>query len=147
MRTNNPIYIYRNWFIIVYAIIIISGAIWTLDFVSIYYVLLICLGILYIFAYWISFIYVYENKVVIKFPFRVFARKIELPVYQLNVVTYCSKTSKANSEYIKFDSDGNETKVYIYSFSKFYPMLVFLQSKGVKVEIKGTEHNSIEDLR
>lgn len=147
MKTNNPVYAFYNWFIILYAIIIISGAILILDFVSIYVVLLVCFGILYLFAYWMSIIYVYENMVVVKFPFRVFSRNIELPLCQLNVVTYCCKTSKANSEYIKFDSEENETKVYIYSFSKFYPMLVFLQSKGVKIVIKGAEHNSIDDLR
>ncbi len=153
MKTINPKFKIYNWYIMVYAAVFVGldcCYYYKFNLYNIYITIIIGFAILCIFANWVSILTVYDDIIKIKYPFRFTNKVINIDISDIESVRYNVMASKASSEFIKFHlKNGKFIKVNLQSLkTKYrYPMLVHIQSKGVVVEVSGTENNSIEDLR
>ena len=102
---------------------------------------------LYVFMCFISIVTIKENQVAIKYPFRLFFRNKTIDISNIIKILFNNQNGKAAPECIRFYCKDIHYIVYMESWRNYYPMLFFFKSKGIDVIIKGTENNSIEDLR
>lgn len=92
--------------------------------------------------------YVYDDVLVVRYPLRFCHRGYYFSLSDISSIMYHVMVSKASSEYLKLKlKNGKQFKILIFSFSKLYPIIAFAQSKGITIQVTGTENNSLDDLR
>lgn len=143
----NKVYCFTNWGIVIASFIICAGM------MSIFLVLdikwmLIPSTILFLFSFWgISNISLCEDSVVITYPFRFFKKKCDICYSEIQSILFHVMASKASSEYLVFYmKDGTHKKIMLDINNISLEFLLFFQTKGINIEVKGTENNSIKDL-
>lgn len=144
----NDLYCLTNWHAVIDILIICI----TLSVVSVIMNIVWLIVILF-FVFALSFgfvskINISENMVTIKYPYGFIKKDYTISFTDIDSVIYSVAVTKATSEYIKFNfKDGGNFKVTLDSGKVSKEILKYIQSKGIRVEVRGSENNSIEDLR
>ena len=144
----NDLYCLTNWHAVIDILIICI----TLSVVSVIMNIVWLIVILF-FVFALSFgfvskINISENMVTIKYPYGFIKKDHTISFTDIDSVIYSVAVTKATSEYIKFSfKDGGNFKVTLDSGKVSKEILKYIQSKGIRVEVRGSENNSIEDLR
>lgn len=95
----------------------------------------------------ISILIVKDHDVIIQYPFRFFKRTTIIKIHNINKIRFSKQNGKAAPEFIRFYVKDQSHKLYLESWRNYYVMLHFFESKGIIVEVRGTENNSINDLK
>lgn len=122
--------------------------------------IMISILLLYLLSmWWYSDVYIYEDKIVIKYPLRIkFARSKTIFLSDVKSIKYIAPykvPASLDIKYVKLiNKEGYKEKIYkknvnlnIMTSKSIAPMLHFFASKDIAVEIRGTENNSINDLK
>lgn len=144
----NNLYCLTNWHAVIDILIICI----TLSVVSVIMKIVWLIVVLF-FVFALSFgliskIHIFENMVLIKYPYGFIKKDCSINFTDVDSVIYSVAVTKATSEYIKFIfKDGRKLKITLDTGMISKNLLKLIQSKDIKVIVCGTEHNSIEDLR
>lgn len=138
---------YFNWTIAIEGIIIAVGLSYIGFLHDCFWAFLIGGVVLYVFMCFISNVTVNETQIDIKYPFRLLCRNKTLEINMIVKILFSNQNGKAAPEFICFYYKDTHYKVYLESWRNYYQMLCFFRTKGIDIVIKGTENNSIEDLR
>ena len=104
--------------------------------------------IITLFAYFVSVTRIYDDKIVIKHPLRMFNRLKTIWYTECDAVIYLPGTTKTEAEslsFVKKDGTSETLNINLRSVSK--KMLLFFESKGLRIEVKSAYYHSINDLK
>lgn len=143
----NKIFCFTNWGVIITFFVICAGMMAIFLVLDIKWMLILSV-LLFIASFsGISIVNVYEEIVVITYPFRLLKRECNICYSNIKSILFHVMASKASSEYLVFYmKNGTHKKVMLDVNNVSLEMLLFFQAKGINIEVKGTENNSIDDL-
>ncbi len=137
-----------NWGIVIDALIICITMAVIVVLNSMLWILMPIVILFLVFLMFVSIVKIDESYIAVKYPFRPIKREFIIQWTQIETFVFHIMSSKASSEYMLFClRDGIHIKVLLDVNKITKEMLLFIQSKNIKIEVKGTENNSIEDLR
>lgn len=122
--------------------------VWLVSSISTYILIITASLYIYLCLLFYSVLIIKKDTVVIYRPFFIFNRIIEVEWCHISKVKYIVMTTKATNEQVVVHlKEGTKYTVYLSVLTKRLQPLRYIQSKGVVVEVFGTENNSIDDLR
>lgn len=143
----NNIFRFTNWGVVIYAFVICSGMFAIFLKYDIIWLIILTIVLFFTSFLWVSVIKIYEDSIVVTYPFRFLKKEYSLCYSEVRSILFHVMASKASSEYLVFYlKNGAHKKIMLDVNNVTIKTLLFFQSKGIDIVVKGTEHNSIDDL-
>ncbi len=146
---KNEIKIFR-WTISIFLSVVSIGLfmyICLLYQLDVWIIIVVIPTIVFIGLQYIAIITFKSNTIVVKYPFRIISSKKYLDLREVLSIKYIEIGGLWSDRIMFLYKQKGKDILHLELFYNYYELLKLLQSKGIVIEVEGTDNNTIEDLR